>query len=219
MKIGTAPKDEEGAAGLQRTAAWQADRLGKVTGSPVLKVYKKLKNGKYSAEREKYKYEKIAERLTGVPTSGGTSKAMLRGIDMEVTARERYQRTTNLPVIETGFIPHPLIGMAGVSPDGLVGEDGLVEIKCPNSATMIEVLLTDYVDEAYFAQMQWAMAVTGRQWCDYVVFDDRLPESMQLYVRRIERDDELIKEVEREVRAFIAEIDADIAALWNEYPN
>lgn len=218
MKLSEASKTTDGEF-LQRTESWFAERLGKVTGSPVLKVYKRLKSGAYSTDRAKYKLEKIAERLSGAPTSSYTSPAMKRGTEKEAEARELYKKRTNLEVLEVGFIPHPTIGMAGASPDGLVGEDGCIEIKSPNTATAIEVLLNDYVDETYFAQMQWVMSCTGRQWCDYVVFDDRLPESMQLYVKRIYRDDDLIKAVEKEVRGFIAEIDADIEALWNKYPN
>lgn len=210
------PNEDDGAP--QRTEAWFAERIGKATGSAILKVYKRLKNGNYSADREKYKLEKIAERLTGISASSYTSPAMKRGIEKEVEARDLYRRKTNLPVVEAGFIPHPHIGMAGVSVDGLVGDDGIIEIKAPNSATAVEVLLNDYVDEQYMAQMQWGLACTGRKWADYIVFDDRLPEPMQLFVKRIERDDDLIKLVEKEVREFIAEIEADIERLWNKYP-
>lgn len=217
MRLSEASTTQDGLF-LQRTEEWFSERLGKVTGSPVLKVYKRLKNGNYSSEREAYKMEKIAERLSGLPSSSFTSPAIKRGIEKEETARQAYMRATNAEVIEVGFIPHPTIGMAGVSPDGLVGDDGLIEIKCPNTSTAVEVLLTEQVDEKYHAQMMWAMACTGRAWCDYVVFDDRLPENLQLYVKRIERDDDLIKTVEREVREFIAEVDADIARLLDKYP-
>ena len=217
MKISSAPTTEEN--GLQRTQEWYAARAGKVTASPVLKVYKRLKNGNFSAERERYKFQLIAERLVGTTISSRQSAAMMRGVEKEAEARDRYQRQTNLAVTEAPFVPHPTIGMAGASPDGFVGDDGLVEIKCPQSQTAVEVLLTEKVDEEHDAQIQWQLACTGRQWCDYVVYDDRLPESMQLFVKRIERDDQLIKLVEKEVREFIAEISADIERLWSKYPN
>lgn len=217
MKISSAPTTEEN--GLQRTEEWYAQRAGKVTASPVLKVYKRLKGGGYSKDRQTYKFQLIAERLVGTTISQQRSAAMQRGVEKEAEARQRYQRITNLPVSEAPFVPHPTIGMAGASPDGFVGEEGLVEIKCPTSQTAVEVLLTEEVEDQYLAQIQWQLACTGRQWCDYVVFDDRLPPSMQLFVKRIQRDDDLIRLVEKEVREFIAEISADIERLWNKYPN
>lgn len=217
MKISSAPTTD--ADSLQRNDEWYAARAGKVTASPILKVYKRLKNGGFSAERERYKFQLIAERLVGTTISQQRSAAMQRGVEKEAEARERYQRVTNLPVTEAPFVPHPHIGMAGASPDGFVGDDGLVEIKCPTSQTAVEVLLTEEVDEQYAAQIQWQLACTGRAWCDYVVYDDRLPDSMQLFVKRIERDDALIKLIEKEAREFIAEISADVERLWTKYPN
>jgi putative phage-type endonuclease len=217
MKISDAPMVSEGDTGLQRNDGWYADRCAKITASPILKVYKKLKSGGYSSERETYFFQVLGETLTGVPASGFKSAAMQRGIDKEAEAREAYQRKTNYPVYEAPFIPHPRIERAGASPDGFVGEDGLVEIKCPNSATTAKVLLSDYLDETYAAQMQWQMACTGRQWCDYAVYDDRMPEHLRLYVRRINRDDALIADVEKEVIKFLEEIDAAVAALTKKY--
>lgn len=217
MKISSAPTTD--GDGQQRTTEWYAARAGKVTASPILKVYKKLKGGGYSKERTTYKYQLIAERLVGTTISQQRSAAMQRGVEKEAEARDRYQRLTNLPVTEAPFVPHPHIGDAGASPDGYVGDEGLVEIKCPTSQTAVEVLLTEEVEDQYEAQIQWQLACTGRAWCDYVVFDDRLPPSMQLFVKRIERDDLLIKSVEKEVREFIAEISADVERLWNKYPN
>lgn len=218
MKISSAPTTDEADPDAKRVA-WLAERGGKVTASPVLKVYKKLKNGNYSAEREAYKYQLIAERLVGTTIEGRKSADMRRGTEKEAEAREKYARRSNLPVTEAPFVPHPHIGMAGASPDGFVGDEGLIEIKAPTSQTAVEVLLTEEVADQYYAQIQWQLACTGRQWADYVVFDDRLPESMQLFVKRIERDDALIKSVEKEVREFIAEIEADIERLWSKYPN
>lgn len=215
MKISDAPMD---AGGQQRTDEWYVARAGRVTASPVLKVYKKTKSG-YSTQREDYKYQLIAERLVGTTISQFKSAAMQRGVEKEAEARDRYMRRTNHPVVEVGFIPHPTIDMAGASPDGLIGDDGIVEIKCPDTKQAVEVLLTDYLKDEYEAQIQWQLACTGRKWADYAVFDDRLPPSMQLYVRRIERDDKLIAEVEEEVRKFLSEIDADMAALAKKYPN
>jgi putative phage-type endonuclease len=217
MKISDAPMILENDAGLQRNPGWFSDRCGKVTASPIIKVYKKLKSGGYSADREKYFFQVLAERLTGIPASSIKSAAIQRGIDKESEARGSYARRTNYPVIEAPFVPHPRIPNTGASPDGYVADDGLIEIKCPNSATAAEVLLKDYLDETYAGQMQWQMACTGRAWCDYVVYDDRLPEHLQLYIRRIERDDKLIAEIEKEVVKFLEEIDAAITALNTKY--
>ena len=214
MKISSAPTEE--AEDLR--VAWLKARSGHVTASPVLKVFKKIRGGGYSKERDTYKFQLIAERLVGTTIEGRKSADMKRGTEKEAEARDRYARTTNLPVTTAPFVTHPHIGWAGASPDGFVGEDGLIEIKAPTSQTAVEVLLTEEIDEQYEAQIQWQLAVTGRKWCDYVVFDDRLPESMQLFVNRVERDDELIKHVEKEVREFIAEIEADLARLWDKYP-
>jgi len=216
MKISNAPTTED-AASLQRTPEWYEARTGRVTASPIHKVYKKLKSGAYSSERETYFFQVLAERLTGVPAAGFKSSAMQRGIDKEAEAREAYQRKTNLPVTEAPFVRHPTIEGAGASPDGFVGDEGLIEIKVPNSATAAKVLLNDYLDPDYEAQMQWQMACTGRLWCDYAVYDDRMPENLRLYVRRINRDDALISEVEREVRKFLAEIEAAVAVLNKKY--
>lgn len=217
MKISDAPKVSENDTGLQRNDGWYADRCGKVTASPIIKVYKKLKSGGYSADREKYFFQVLGERLTGVPASGFKSAAMQRGIDKESEARDAYTRKTNYPVVEAPFVPHPIIDNTGASPDGYVGDDGLIEIKCPNSATTAEVLLKDYLDETYAAQMQWQMACTGRVWCDYVVYDDRMPAHLQLYVKRIHRNDALISEVEKEVIKFLNEIDDAVSALSLKY--
>lgn len=215
MKISEAPQTDE--VGLQRNAGWFADRCAKVTASPILKVYKKLKSGAYSSERETYFFQVLGETLTGVPATGFKNAAMQRGIDKEAEAREAYQRKTNYPVFEAPFIPHPRIERAGASPDGFVGDDGLVEIKCPSSATAAKVLLNDYLDETYAAQIQWQLACTGRQWCDYAVYDDRLPENLRLYIRRIERDDALIADAEKEVIKFLEEIDAAVVVLNAKY--
>lgn len=217
MKISDAPTVSESDTGLQRTQEWYAQRAGKVTASPILKVYKKLKSGGYSSERETYFYQVLGERLSGVPASGFKNAAMQRGIDKEAEAREAYTRRTNYPVSEAPFVPHPRIKNAGASPDGFVGDDGLTEIKCPTTATAVKVLIADYLDETYQAQIQWQLACTGRKWCDYVVYDDRLPEHLRLYIRRIDRNDALIADVEKEVEKFLAEIDAAVAALDKKF--
>lgn len=201
----------------QRTAEWHQERLGKVTASCLHKVMAKLRDGRPGADRTNYMAQLICERLTGNPTEGFTNAAMQRGTDIEPQARAMYAFQTGNDVEETGFHGHPDIGMAGASPDGLVGEDGLLELKCPNSATHIATLRGEPIDRKYVLQMQWQMACTGRDWCDFASFDDRLPEEMALHVQRVERDDKLIAEMEAEVRAFLSEVDAAVADLTNTY--
>ena len=132
-------------------------------------------------------------------------------------ARATYILTTGRIVAEVGFIDHPAIAMAGASPDGLIGSDGLIEIKCPNSATHIATLRGSEIDGKYVKQMQWQMACTGRAWCDFVSFDPRLPDELQLHIRRVQRDPAMIVEMETAVRAFLAEVDEEISALRKIY--
>ena len=142
---------------------------------------------------------------------------MQHGIDNEDRARALYELHGGHTVAEEGFVPHPTIEMSGASPDGLVGDDGLVEIKCPNTATHIATLRGASIDRKYLLQMQWQMKCCDRQWCDFVSFDPRLPLDMQLHVRRVERDDDLLAEIEAEVTAFLAEVSEAVEDLENTY--
>lgn len=195
----------------QRTPEWFAARLGKVTASRVADVMARTKTGE-SASRKNYLAELVVERLTGRPAEGYTNAAMQWGIDTEPQARAAYEMDTGDTVTEVGFVNHPDM-FAGASPDGLCGDDGLVEIKCPNTATHIETLLSGEIPAKYVTQMQWQMACTGRQWCDFVSFDPRLPGKLQLFVKRCLRDDELIGKMETEVAAFLCEVGAKVDAL------
>ncbi len=196
----------------QRTPDWEAARLGKATASRIADVIASTKSG-YAASRANYAAQLICERLTGVKAEAFESAAMRWGQEKEGEALEVYAFEQDADVTQVGFLDHPTVPMAGASPDGLVGDAGLVEIKCPLSATHIETLLGQAPPGRYVAQMQWQMAVTGRLWCDFVSYDPRLPLPMRLFVRRIARDDRLITELEREVGTFLAEIDAVIAKL------
>jgi putative phage-type endonuclease len=201
---------------VQGTEAWLLARCGKVTASRVADVVAKTKSG-YSASRATYMGELIAERLTGVPASSYSNAAMAWGTATEPLAREAYRAQSFDDVIEVGFVSHPRIPQAGASPDGYVGEEGLVEIKCPNTATHIETLLGGKVPAKYETQMLWQMACTGRASCDFASFDPRLPPEMQLFVKRLERDDTRIAELESEVTAFLAELDEKVAKLTALY--
>jgi putative phage-type endonuclease len=199
--------------GLQQgTDGWFRVRLGKVTASRVADVIAKTKTG-WGASRKNYLAELVAERLTGSPAESYTNAAMKWGTETEPHARAAYEFFRDAAVDEVGFVPHPTITMSGASPDGYVGREGLIELKCPNTAAHIEMLLGSEVADKYIVQMQWQMACAGRQWCDFVSFDPRMPEELRLFVKRVPRDDRRIQELETSVMEFLAELDATIAAL------
>ena len=200
----------------QRTDEWFSERAGKVTASRIADVMAKTKTG-YGAGRGNYMAELVAERLTGIPKQGFTNAAMQHGIDTEPQARAMYELEHGVTVIETGFVPHPKIGQTGASPDGLVGEDGLVEIKCPNTATHIETLRGAKIDRKYLLQMHWQMICTERTWCDFVSFDPRMPVEMQLHVQRVELDAELAEEITAEVTQFLNELNETVADLRERF--
>ena len=189
----------------QRTEAWFLSRLGKVTASRVADVIAKTKSGP-SASRENYATQLVLERLTNSVGEAYSNAAMQWGTDQEPNARNAYELKMSTFVKEVGFIDHPTIDMSGASPDGFVGEDGLVEIKCPNSSTHIDTLVSQKVPAKYLPQMQWQMACTGAKATDFVSFDDRLPEGLQLFVKRVERDNEMIAMLEKEARKFLEEV-------------
>ena len=198
----------------QGSPEWFAQRLGKVTASRVADVIAKTKTG-YSASRENYMAQLVCERMTQTVAESYTNAAMVWGTETEPFARAAYEIKQGVMVEETGLVDHPTIPMAGASPDGLVGEDGLVEIKCPNTATHIDTLLTQTVPAKYITQMQFQMACTGRQWCDFVSFDPRMPAKAQIFVKRVLRDDVFIREVESEIKKFLAEVSAKVIQLNN----
>lgn len=197
---------------MQGTAEWFAERCGKVTASRVADVTAKTKTG-WSASRANYAAQLIAERLTGVAAESYSSAAMQWGIETEPQAKAAYSFLSGNAVADVGFVAHPTIAMSGASPDGLVGEDGLLEIKCPNTATHLDTLLGAEIDGKYIKQMQWQMACTGRAWCDFVSFDPRLPVNLQCKIIRVNRDDELVASLEAEVTAFLDEISVKLERL------
>ena len=196
----------------QRSPEWHAVRLGKVTASRVADVVSKTKSG-YGASRANYMAELVCERLTGQSGERFTNAAMQWGNDNEPLARDAYAFLTGSDVAEIGFAPHPTIADSGASPDGLVGDDGMVEIKCPSTATHIDYLLTGAVPLKYVIQMQWQMACTGRAWCDFFSFDPRLPAELQTFRKRIARDDAHIADLQSEVAGFLSELADKIAKL------
>lgn len=194
---------------LQNSAEWLEARCGLVTASRMGDVLAKLKrkDGE-SAARYNYKVQLLCEGLTGRTTEQYVSPEMLWGIENEPLARTAYEIQTGNEVELTGLWLHPRIDRSAASPDGLIGKDGLVEFKAPKTSTHIEYLLAGVVPDEYEPQMAWQMACTGRKWVDFVSYDNRLPEHLQLFIVRLPRDDKRIAELEAEVEAFIGEIDA-----------
>jgi putative phage-type endonuclease len=188
----------------QRTEEWFSARLGKVTASRVADVLAKIKTGE-SASRKNYKMELVVQRLTGKSQESFTNAAMEWGTEQEPFARMAYEAHTGTFVKEEGFVDHPTIEGFGCSPDGIVGE-GIIEIKCPNTANHIETVLENKAPSKYIPQMQCQMACTGAKWCDFVSFDPRVPEDLQLFVVRVERDQEYIDSMEVEVKQFLSEV-------------
>lgn len=200
----------------QGSADWFAVRCGKVTASRVADVITKTKTG-YGASRANYAAQLIAERLTGAVAESFSNAAMQWGTEQEPGARLAYEFRHDVEVEQVAFVEHPSIAMSGASPDGLVGADGLVEIKCPITATHLDTLRTESIPGKYETQMLWQMACTGRAWCDFVSYDPRLPENMRLFVKRLHRDATRIAELEDEVSAFLSEIDATVTELTRKY--
>ena len=196
----------------QGTAEWLKERCGKVTASRIADMMAKTKTG-WGASRANYMAQLLVERLTGEPAETYSNAAMQWGLDTEPQARAAYSFITDHTVEEVGFIDHPAIIMSGASPDGLIGQEGMVEIKCPNTATHIETLLGAPIADKYIKQMQWQMACAGRKWCDFVSFDPRLPVELHIKIQRVQRDDAMIAEMETETIAFLKELDEKLMAL------
>jgi len=189
----------------QGTEEWHQIRLGKVTASRVSDVMSKIKSGE-SAGRKNYKMDLVVERLTNTPTSSFTNAAMAWGTETEPLARMAYEVHSGNFVETVAFIQHPSIEWFGCSPDGLIGSEGNLEIKCPNTSTHIDYLLAGVPPAKYVPQMQTQMACTGAKWCDFVSFDPRLPDELQLLVVRLDRDEAYIQQIEDEVKQFLDEV-------------
>lgn len=190
----------------QRSEDWFAARLGKVTASKVKDVMAKGRGGAPSATRQNYMMQLLCERLTGKREEGFTSAAMQRGTDLEPVARSAYEVGAGVMTVETGLILHPSIKGFGASPDGMVGSSGMLEIKCPNTAQHIAVIQSGAHDPQYEWQMLAQMACAGKDWVDFVSFDDRLPDPLQYACFRFHRDEARIRDMEAEVSRFLAEL-------------
>lgn len=198
---------------IQGTQEWLRARAGRATASRIADIMAKIKSGAPGASRANYMAEIVAERLTGTPADQYVSKEMARGTEMEPVACAAYEFYWDVETVEVGFVAHPFIDMAGASPDRLVGDKGLVEFKCPNTSTHINTLLSQSIGGNYIQQMQFQMACTERDWCDFVSFDPRMPEALKLFIKRVDRDEVMIGAIEEEVQLFLAEVDLKVSQL------
>ena len=201
----------------QGSNAWLQARCGSIGASDVPRLIRKTKAGAFSADRATLLAEKVLERLTGVPNSIPKTAAMLQGTEREPIARLTYSLIKNVEVEEVTLIVHPRIKGSHASPDGFVDSDGLLEAKCPQPAAHLDTLLNETISADYTAQMQWQMAVTDRSWCDYCSFNPDFPTPMQLWVKRVPRDDKFIAALEKDVQGFIREIQLRIDRLTVRY--
>lgn len=195
----------------QGTPEWLQARCGLATASCFADILATIKSGGEAASRRNYRAQLIAERLTGFPEPGYVSPEMKWGTEQEPYARIAYEAKTGNVVVQVAFIQHSELA-AGASPDGLVGTDGQIELKCPNTATHIDALLKG-MDPGHIPQIQGNLWMSGRKWADFISYDPRMPERMQLYVQRVKRDDAYIAKLEAEVRKFLGEVDRVIAEL------
>ena len=201
---------------IQGSPEWFAVRCGKLTASRMADATAQTKTG-WGASRKILMAQLVAERLTGQVTESFSNAAMQWGTDTEPEARASYEFYQGVDVVEVGFVDHPHIPMTGASPDGLVGDGGMVEIKCPNTATHLDTLLTGKIPTKYIKQMQWQMSCAERNWCDFVSYDQRMPEEMKLFVSRLEFDLSLDCELEKQAREFLHELNEKVTQLKSKY--
>ena len=201
----------------QRSPEWFEARLGKVTASRVGDAMDTLKNGNPGMKRKNYARELLAERITGVEAEFYVNKAMQWGTDHEDEARNLYAFQTDADGEDVGLVLHPWIDNAAASPDWLVGSDGLVEIKCPNSTTHLDTLLANDVPTGNLLQIHFQMICTGRDWCDFVSFDPRMPGEMSMFIKRVHRDADMDDQINLSIEAFLDEVDAAEAAIRDRY--
>lgn len=190
----------------QGTPEWLAARAGHCTASRFCDVLARLKSGGEAEARRKYRWQLVTERLTGQPCESYQNAAMQWGADHEPFARAAYETARELMVDEVGFLRHPEIEWVGGSPDGLVGQEGGIEIKCPHNSVVHVETVSGGMPSEHRAQIQGLLWITGRQWWDFISFDPRMPEKLQLYVERIARDDEYIQKLTAEVGKFMEEV-------------
>lgn len=197
----------------QQTSEWFEARCGCLTASRAKAVIARKKNGEPYAEFFTVLEQVVGERLTGVVASTGTSAAMQWGIDHEEEAREQYVIETGRDVALTGFVKHPTVRWLGASPDGLVGDDGLIEIKCPTTLTHLKRVASGAVPEEYKPQMLVQLLCTGRKWVDFVDYDPRLSadwERARFFCVRYEPTQEELADALAKCQEFLTVVDGTI---------
>jgi putative phage-type endonuclease len=187
---------------VQGSEAWFQQRCGKATASRISDIVAKTKTG-YSTSRANYMAQLVVERMTNQVAESYSNAAMEWGVENRKFARAAYEAKTGNMVNQVGAIDHPTIPMSAASPDGLVGDDGCLEIKCPNTATHIDTVLGEEPAKKYYDQMQWQMRCADRSWCDFVSFDPRMPEHLQLFIKRIERNDRILQNSKKRLSSFL----------------
>lgn len=197
----------------QRTPEWFAARLGRITASRACDIVAAIKSGEAAARRD-YRLQLVCERMTGQSQEDGYINAdMQRGIDLEPAAFAAYESVTGQMAARVGFLCHTEL-MAGASPDGVIGDfDGLIELKCPKSATHLKYLKAGGVPADYLPQVLHQLWITGAAYVDFVSYDPRFPEPLQLFVARLERADAPIADYEAKALAFLAEVERDVLAV------
>ena len=200
---------------VQGSDAWKLLRCGKVTASRAADVLARLRNGGEAAARRDYRIQLVTEILTGQPFDYGFETGDMRwGREQEPFARMAYEELRGCKVEQIPFAQHPTIAQAGASPDGLVGADGLIEIKCPRSYTHLGYILAGVVPEDYVPQMTWQLAsMPERKWVDFVSYDSRMPPKFQLFIRRFYRNENSIALLNSEVITFLGECNAMVKSL------
>ena len=198
----------------QGSIDWFLARLGFCTGSHAADIMGFRKDGKERAERANYRAAVVAELLTGKPAFDGyLSPEMEWGNEQEAYARAAYEIDSTSDVDLVGFVIHETIPRMGGSPDALVGDSGLLEIKCPKTTTHLRWLLDGVVPEEHIPQMDFYMACTGRQWCDFVSYDPRIHEALRMFTKRLPRDEKRIADLEAAVVQFTLEVNDTIERL------
>ena len=196
----------------QGTDEWKMARLGHVSASNLDAVMAKVKTGE-AKTRLDYKIRVATEQITNAIQDSYSNQYMEWGIEQEPFARMAYEARTESFVEKTGFWKHPDIKWFGCSPDGLVGDDGLIEIKCPKSTTHVKYLLDNQLPDDYYWQVHGQMLVTGRKWVDFISFDPRMPEHKQLFIIRVNRDEEVMAQLKVAVIGFLGEVDEMIQRI------
>lgn len=204
----------------QGSPEWHLARAGKVTASRIQDgILAKARNGGESSGRRNYRAQLVSEILTGRPQEDGyMSKAMKDGIELEPFARAAYEVATDASVRRVGLVRHPTIERAAASPDGLVGEDGTLQIKCPFAATHISWLIAGEPPEEHRPQMLWEMVCTGRSWCDFVSYCEALPKELRIFRRRYSFEVARAVEITAEVKIFLTEVDSILFKLKGVKP-